>query len=229
MRLAAMGRLKVIYVFTHDGIGLGEDGPTHQAVEQLLGLRAIPHFLLIRPADANETAAAWRIALERQDMPVALVLTRQNLPVLDKAQYPHLPQGVRRGGYVLAEAPGGSSPDLVLVATGSEVSLALKAQETLSREGVAARVVSLPCGQLFQEQPETYRTQVLPAGVPRVVLETGVSLGWQSYFGAGPDIEVIGVDRFGASAPGEVVMQKFGFDVENVHQRALALLKRRKG
>lgn len=227
MRLAAMGRLKVIYVFTHDGIGLGEDGPTHQAVEQLLGLRAIPNFLLIRPADANETAAAWRLALDRQDGPVALVLTRQNLPVLDKGQYPHLPQGVLRGGYVLAEAPGGSSPDLVLVATGSEVSLALKAQETLNREGVAARVVSLPCGQLFQEQPETYRTQVLPAGVPRVVLETGVSLGWQSYFGAGPDIEVIGVDRFGASAPGEVVMQKYGFEVENVHQRALALIKRR--
>ncbi len=229
MRLAAMSKLKVIYVFTHDGIGLGEDGPTHQAVEQLLGLRAIPNFFLIRPADANETAAAWRIALERQDGPVALVLTRQNLPVLDKAQYPHLPQGVLRGGYVLAEAPGGSSPDLVLVATGSEVSLALKAQETLSREGVAARVVSLPCWHLFQEQPETYRSQVLPPGVPLLVLETGVSLGWQPYFGAGPDLEVMGVDRFGASAPGEVVMQGYGFNVDNVRQRALALLKRRKG
>ncbi|MFW6126762.1 MAG: transketolase [Thermodesulfobacteriota bacterium] len=229
MRLAAMGRLKVIYVFTHDGIGLGEDGPTHQAVEQLLGLRAIPNFLLLRPADANETAAAWQIALERQEGPVALVLTRQNLPVLDPAQYPHLLQGVLRGGYVLAEAPSGSSPYLVLVATGSEVSLALRAQETLIREGVAARVVSLPCWHLFQEQPETYRTQVLPPGVPVLVLETGVSLGWRSYFGAGSEIEVIGVDRFGASAPGEVVMQEYGFNADNVSQRALALLKRWKG
>lgn len=195
----------------------------------MLGLRAIPNFFLIRPADANETAAAWRIALERQDGPIALVLTRQNLPVLDKAQYPHLPKGVLRGGYVLAEAPSGSSPDLVLVATGSEVSLVLKAQETLSREGVAARVVSLPCWHLFQEQPETYRTQVLPPGVPVLVLETGVSLGWRSYFGAGSEIEVIGVDRFGASAPGEVVMQEYGFNADNVSQRALALLKRRKG
>ena len=228
MRLAAMSRLKVIYVFTHDGISLGEDGPTHQAVEQLLGLRAIPNFLLIRPADANETAAAWRIAIEHQDGPVALVLTRQNLSVLDLAQYPHLPQGVLRGGYVLAESPAGSSPDLVLVATGSEVSLALRAQEALSREGVAVRVVSLPCWHLFQEQPETYRTQVLPPGVPLLVLETGVSLGWRSYFGAGLEIKVVGVDRFGASAPGEVVMQEFGFSVDNVRQEALALLKRRK-
>ncbi len=229
MRLAAMSRLKVIYVFTHDGIGLGEDGPTHQAVEQLLGLRAIPNFLLIRPADAHETAAAWRIAIEHQEGPVALVLTRQNLPVLDLAHYPHVHQGVLRGGYVLAEAPNGSSLDLVLVATGSEVPLALKAQETLAHEGVAARVVSLPCWHLFQEQPEAYRTHVLPADVPILVLETGVSLGWQPYFGAGPELEVMGVDRFGASAPGEVVMQGYGFNVDNVRQRALALLKRRKG
>lgn len=228
MRLAAMSRLKVIYIFTHDGIGLGEDGPTHQAVEQLLGLRAIPNFLLIRPADANETAAAWRIAIEH-DGPVALVQTRQNLPVLDPMQYPHVHQGVLRGGYVLAEAPNGSSPDLVLVATGSEVSLALKAQETLTREGIAARVVSLPSWHLFQGQSETYRTRVLPVDVPILVLETGVSLGWQSYFGAGPEIEVMGVDQFGASAPGEVVMQEYGFNVDNVRQRALALLKRRKG
>jgi transketolase len=229
MRLAAMGKLKVIYVFTHDGIGMGEDGPTHQAVEQLLGLRAIPNFLLIRPADANETAAAWRIAIDHQDGPVALALCRQNLPVLDPVHYPHVHQGVLRGGYILAEAPKGSSLDLVLVATGSEVHLALRAQETLTREGVAARVVSLPSWHLFQGQPETYRTQVLPAGVPILVLETGVSLGWQSYFGAGPEIEVMGVDQFGASAPGEVVIQEYGFNEDNVRQRALALLRRRKG
>lgn len=229
MRLAAMSKLKVIYVFTHDGIGMGEDGPTHQAVEQLLGLRAIPNFLLIRPADANETAAAWRIAIEHQDGPVALALCRQNLPVLDPVRYPQIQPGVLRGGYVLAEASNGSSPDLVLVATGSEVHLALRTQEALTREGVAARVVSLPSWHLFQGQSETYRTQVLPGGVPLLVLETGVSLGWQSYFGPGPEIEVMGVDQFGASAPGEVVMQEYGFNADNVRQRALALLRRRKG
>ncbi len=229
MRLAAMSKLKVIYVFTHDGIGMGEDGPTHQAVEQLLGLRAIPNFLLIRPADANETAAAWRIAIEHQNGPVALALCRQNLPVLDPVRYPQIQPGVLRGGYVLAEASNGSSPDLVMVATGSEVHLAQRTQEGLTREGVAARVVSLPSWHLFQGQPETYRTQVLPAGVPILVLETGVSLGWQSYFGAGPEIEVMGVDQFGASAPGEVVIQEYGFNEDNVRQRALALLRRRKG
>lgn len=228
MRLAAMSSLKAIYIFTHDGIGLGEDGPTHQAVEQLLGLRAIPNFLLIRPADANETAAAWRIAIEH-DGPVALALTRQNLPVLNPEEYPHVHHGVLHGGYVLVEAPNGSTPDLVLVATGSEVSLALKAQEALTREGVAAQVVSLPSCHLFQGQSEAYRAQVFPRGVPVLVLETGVSLGWQSYFGSSPEIEVIGVDRFGASAPGEVVMQEYGFNVDNVRQRALALLRRRKG
>lgn len=185
MRLAAMGKIGVIYVFTHDGIGLGEDGPTHQAVEQLLSLRAIPNFLLIRPADANGTAAAWRLSIEHWNGPVALVPSRQNLPVLDPQHFPHIHQGVLQGGYVLTEAPSSSSLDLILAATGSEVALALKAQETLSHEGVAARVVSLPCWNLFQRQPETYRKEVKPANVPVLVLETGVSLGWQSYLGAG--------------------------------------------
>ncbi|MGQ9921825.1 MAG: transketolase-like TK C-terminal-containing protein, partial [Desulfobacca sp.] len=151
---------------------------------------------------------------------------RQNLPVLDPRRFPHIYQGVSRGGYVLAEAPSPSSLDLILAATGSEVALALKAQETLSQEGVAARVVSLPSWNLFQRQPEAYRQEVMPANVPVLVLETGVSLGWQSYFGAGPNLAVIGVDRFGASAPGEVVMQEYGFNTDNVHQKALALLRR---
>ncbi|WP_449245622.1 transketolase [Desulfobacca acetoxidans] len=226
IRLAAMGGLKVIYVFTHDSIGLGEDGPTHQAVEQLLSLRAIPNLSVIRPADANETAAAWRIALSRQDGPTALALSRQNLPVLDLQKYPYIQEGVGRGGYILAEPPGGAIPELILVATGSEVHLALEAQGALVAAGVAARVVSLPCGQLFQAQPPTYRAQVLPPGKPLVTLETGVSLGWRPYVTTGGPLEVIGIDRFGASAPGNVVMREYGFSVENVCQRALNLLGR---
>jgi transketolase len=226
MRLAALMDLQVIYVFTHDSIGLGEDGPTHQPVEQLLGLRSIPGLTLIRPADANETAVAWRVAIERKKHPVVLVLTRQKLPVLDLDRYPNIPLGVRAGGYILADAPKDAKPDIILIATGSEVHLALAAREQLAQEGVKARVVSLPSWHLFQAQPAEYQEAVLPSEVPMLAIEAGVSLGWRPY--VGPHIEVIGVDRFGASAPGDVLMQKYGFNVENVCQRAIALLKKGK-
>ncbi len=226
MRLAAMNHLPVIYVFTHDSIGLGEDGPTHQPVEQLLGLRSVPGLQVIRPADANETAVAWQIAIEDRQHPIALVLTRQKLPVLDPQRYPAVTTGARLGGYILADTPAQTTPDVVLIATGSEVHLALAAQAALDSSGVQARVVSLPCREIFQQQPETYRRRVLPPTVPQLAIEAGVSLGWQSYLGDGP--QVIGVDKFGASAPGDIVMLAYGFDVDNVVQRVLFLLEEKR-
>jgi transketolase len=183
-------------------------------------------MLVIRPADANETAAAWRIAIEHTDGPVALVLTRQNLPILDLQKYPQLPLGVRSGGYVLAHAIGNAGPDITLIATGSEVQLALAAREKLETQGVRARVVSLPCWNSFDAQPVEYREAVLPPEVPMLAIEAGVSLGWRPYFG--PGIDVIGVDRFGASAPGEIIMREYGFNVEHVIQQTLAVVKRQK-
>lgn len=226
MRLAALMGLHVTYVFTHDSIALGEDGPTHEPVEQLLGLRSIPNMLVIRPADANETAAAWRIAIEHKDGPVALILTRQNLPILDLKKYTQLPLGVRSGGYVLADANGSTLPDITLIATGSEVPLALAAREKLETQGIRARVVSLPCWNLFDAQPVEYKEAVLPPDVPMLAIEAGVSLGWRPYVGAG--IAVIGVDRFGASAPGETVMREYGFSVDHVVQQVLTVLKLQK-
>ena len=226
IRLAALMGLHVIYVFTHDSVALGEDGPTHEPVEQLLGLRSIPNMLVVRPADANETAAAWRIAIEHRDGPVALALTRQNLPILDLQKYPQLPLGVRAGGYVLAHAAGDTAADITLIATGSEVQLALAAREKLETQGVRARVVSLPCWNLFDAQPVEYREAVLPPEVPMLAIEAGVSLGWRPY--VGPGIVVVGVDRFGASAPGEIVMREYGFSVDHVTQEALALISRQK-
>ncbi len=226
MRLAAMNGLPVIYVFTHDSIAMGEDGPTHQPVEQLLGLRSVPGLTVIRPADANETTAAWRIAIESKDRPTALILTRQKLPVLDLAIYPGIPAGVSRGGYVLADAGEGARPDIVMIATGSEVHLALHARDQLADEGVKARVVSLPCWSIFKAQKEPYRNEVLPEGVPLLAIEAGVTLGWDSYVGL--PMSVLGVDRFGASAPGEIVMREYGFSVENVCQDVRTLLQRRK-
>ncbi len=227
IRLAALMGLHVIYVFTHDSIALGEDGPTHEPVEQLLGLRSIPNMLVIRPADANETAAAWRVAIEHKAGPVAVVLTRQNLPILDLQKYPQLPLGVRSGGYVLADATGNAPADITLIATGSEVHLALAAREKLQPQGVRARVVSLPCWNLFEAQPVEYREEVLPPEVPMLAIEAGVSLGWRPY--VGPGIAVIGVDHFGASAPGEIVMREYGFNVDHVTQRALDVVKQQKG
>jgi transketolase len=226
MRLAAMDALPVIYIFTHDSIGMGEDGPTHQPVEQLVGLRSIPGMVVLRPADANETVAAWRVAIARKQGPVALVLTRQGLPVLDLSSYPGIPAGVPLGGYILADSPTSGRPDIILIATGSEVHLALEGRERLATGGVHARVVSMPSTNLFASQSDDYREKILPAGVPLLAIEAGSPLGWRSYVGS--QIAVIGVDTFGASAPGPVVMQHYGFTVENVCKQAHRVLDRSK-
>jgi transketolase len=218
MRLAAMDALPVIYVFTHDSIGMGEDGPTHQPIEQLVGLRSIPGMMVLRPADANETVAAWRLAIGRKKGPVALVLTRQDLPVLDLNSYPAIPTGVPLGGYILANSTAGDRPEIILIATGSEVHLALEGRDRLATEGVQARVVSMPSTNIFASQPDDYREKVLPTGLPLLVIEAGSSLGWRSY--VGPQNAVIGIDTFGASAPGPVVMEHYGFTVENVCRQA---------
>jgi transketolase len=219
IRLAALQNTHLVLVFTHDSIGMGEDGPTHQPIEHLVALRAIPHLTLIRPADANETIAAWRLAVERPG-PTALVLTRQKIPVLDPAQFP-IAAGVPHGGYVLSESTGGP-PQVVLVATGSEVSVALDAQKELGVRGIRARVVSLPCWSLFDAQPESYRRSVLPDGLPKVSIEAGATLGWSRY--VGPDGASIGVDRFGASAPGPVVLQELGITSDHAVEAAQRLV-----
>src|SRR4029077_1472956 len=208
--------------FTPETIGLGESGPTHQPIEQLAALRAIPQLVVIRPADANETTVAWRVAIESRHRPVALVLTRQNVPTLDRSQFAAA-DGLRRGAYVLADAP--SKPDLILIGTGSGVSLIVAARAKLAGEKVQARIVSMPSWELFDAQPRDYRESVLPPSVrPRLAVEAGLPQGWHFYVGDGGD--VIGLDRFGASAPGNVVMEKLGFTVNHVVERALALLRR---
>jgi transketolase len=223
IRLAALMELRVIYVFTHDSIGLGEDGPTHQPVEQLASLRAIPRLIVIRPCDANETAAAWRVAIESRDRPVALVLTRQNVPTWDRNQFAAA-EGLRRGAYVLADAPD-SRPDLILIATGSEVALVVAARQKLLEQRIHARVVSMPSWELFDAQPREYRDAVLSPSVrARLAVEAARTQGWHRYVGDAGDI--IGIDRFGASAPGNVVMEKLGFTVDHVVERARALLQR---
>lgn len=221
IRLSALMQAHVIYVFTHDSISVGEDGPTHEPVEQLTSLRLIPGLLVLRPADANETAAAWRTALTWKG-PVLMALTRQNLPVLDPDAYP-VGQGFSHGAYVLEEAPG-DEPEIVLVASGSEVHLILEAKQRLEAEGVRARAVSMPSWELFDAQPEEYRRAVLPPGVPKLAVEAGSPRGWRDYVGIEGD--VIGLDRFGASAPGSLVMEKLGFTVDNVLAHSRALLKK---
>jgi transketolase len=225
MRLAALMELQVIYVFTHDSIGLGEDGPTHQPVEQLASLRAIPHLTVIRPADANETAVAWQVAIETRHSPVALVLTRQKVPTIDRKQFASA-AGLRRGAYILADAAN-KKPRIILIATGSEVGLVMAAKEKLEAQKIAVRVVSMPSWELFAAQSLHYRQAVLPPTVTaRLVVEAGVSQGWERYMGdAGA---MISIEGFGASAPGEVVLEKYGFTVNNVCKRALALLKTKK-
>jgi transketolase len=223
IRLAALSELPVIYVFTHDSLGLGEDGPTHQPIEHLAALRAIPQLTVIRPADANETVVAWRVALTHVHGPVALALTRQNLPIFDRTQLAAA-DGLERGAYILLEAEAGA-PELILIATGSEVSLAVEAHQQLSRQGLRVRVVSMPSWELFDQQPQAYRDEVLPLGVSkRLAIEAGVPQGWRDY--VGPQGDIIGLTRFGASAPGPVVLEKLGFNVAHVVERALQLLDR---
>ncbi len=221
IRLSALMELPVVHLFTHDSIGLGEDGPTHQPVEQLASLRAIPGLDVIRPADANEVVEAWRVALDRTHQPVALVLTRQDVPVIDRERYASA-EGLRQGGYVLADVDGGD-PDVVLIATGSEVALALAAHEELSGEGIRSRVVSLPSWELFERQDEAYRDEVLPPAVTaRVSVEEASTLGWDRY--VGPGGVKIGMHTFGTSAPLKDVQDKFGFTPDRVAEAAKELL-----
>jgi len=221
MRLAALTGLRVLYIFTHDSIGMGEDGPTHQPIEHLMNLRAVPNLTVIRPADATETAEAWRAALLNSSGPTALIFSRQNLPVLDRTRYPS-DQGVQRGGYVLWESDGGA-PDVILIGTGSETHVALEAGKQLSAVGIQARVVSLPSWELFDRQAADYRESVLPPDVrTRVAVEAGTELGWEHYVGL--DGAVVGMDGFGASAPAPILYEKFGITAENVVGQAKALL-----
>jgi transketolase len=220
IRLAALMKLHVIYVFTHDSIGVGEDGPTHQPIEQLASLRTIPNLTVIRPCDANEAAVAWQVAIETRNRPVALVFTRQNVPTLDRSQVASA-DGLRQGAYTLVDAPDGK-PEMILIGTGSEVSLILEARQKLQEQGIPTRAVSMPSWDLFKAQSQAYRDLVLPPSVhARLAVEAGVDQGWSRY--VGDDGDVIGVDRFGASAPGPLVMLEYGFSVENVVERARTL------
>ena len=222
IRLAALMGLPVTYVFTHDSIFLGEDGPTHQPISQLLSLRSIPNLTVVRPADGNESAAAWQIALERGDGPTAIVLTRQKLPILPWAERAR--EGALRGGYTLLD-PAEGAPEVALLATGSEVSLALSAHAELAAEGIAARVVSLPSWELFDAQDEEYRREVLPLDLPhRVAIEAATALGWERY--VGPQGLILGIDGYGASAPASVLAEQYGFTPERVVERVRELLGR---
>ena len=216
MRLAALMRLPVIYIFTHDSIGLGEDGPTHQPVEQLMGLRTVPNLVVLRPADATETAEAWKVAIERTDGPTALVPSRQNLPVLDRSSLAPA-SGLRQGGYVLWEST--NQPQVIVIATGSEIAIALEAGRVLAGKGTATRVVLLPSWKLFDAQPAEYRESVLPPQVrARVAVEAATPIGWERYVGL--DGTAIGIARFGASAPANEVYSHFGIAVEQVVEAA---------
>lgn len=220
LRLAAIMKIRTIMVFTHDSIGLGEDGTTHQPVEQLIGLRAVPNLTVIRPADANETAQAWRVAIKHTDGPVAIALTRQGIPIIDQKKYAGA-QNLEKGAYILSDSEG--EPQIILIATGSEVHLILEAQEELKKSNIQARVVSMPSWNLFDKQEDAYKEEVFPKNIrKRLAVEAGSPVGWMKY--TTDDGDVIGIDRFGESAPGEEVMKEFGFTVENVVKRAKALL-----
>jgi len=225
IRLAAIMELPVIYIFTHDSIGVGEDGPTHQPIEQLISLRSVPGVVVIRPGDANEVAEAWRVAMHVHDKPVALILSRQALPTLDRAKYAPA-SGLARGAYVVADSEG--TPEVILMGTGSELSLCVGAHEALAAEGVRSRVVSMPSWELFESQDEAYRESVLPRSVPgRVAVEQGSTLGWDRYVGWGG--AVIGMHTFGASAPAGDLLKKFGFTPDKVLEAARSQAKRSKG
>jgi transketolase len=222
VRLSALARIPDVWVWTHDSVGLGEDGPTHQPVEHYASLRAIPNFWFVRPADARETVGAWKVALEREDGPVGLALSRQKLPTLEQTH----PEGVERGAYVIWESEeANGQPDLILIATGSEVHVALGAAQRLDEQGVHGRVVSMPCWELFEAQTSGYRHEVLPPDVKaRISVEAGVALGWKRW--VGDEGDSISIEHFGASAPGSTVLEKFGYTVDNVVARALALRER---
>jgi len=215
-------KLPVIYVMTHDSIGVGEDGPTHQPVEHLAALRSMPNFTVIRPCDSRETAAAWVMAISRIDSPTAIVLTRQNLPLLDGSG-----KSALQGGYVISDQinPTTNLPDIILIATGSEVHLMTQAQEKLKNAGVFARVVSMPSFEVFEEQEESYKESVLPKAVrTRLAAEAGTSFGWHKYIGL--DGDIISIDHFGASAPAELLFDEYGFTVQNILDKAGKLLNK---
>jgi len=221
IRLAALTEAPVTYVFTHDSIGLGEDGPTHQPVEQVTALRAIPNLTVIRPGDANETIEAWRIAMNKMHGPVALILSRQKMPNIDQEKYGSA-KDTAKGAYIVSEAEGGQ-PDVILIGTGSELHLCMQAQEQLKGENIKARVVSMPSWELFEQQDQSYRDEVLPPNVhQRVSVEAGITMGWWKWVTS--EGAVIGIDRFGESGPGDEVMKLFGFTVENVVNKAKAVL-----
>src|SRR3954451_24090310 len=220
IRLAALTHLRPIYVFTHDSIGLGEDGPTHQPIEQLAALRAIPNITLIRPADATETAEAWKVALTHKDGPTRLVLTRQKLGFIDRTVYAPA-AGLAKGAYVLADADGGK-PKAVLMSSGSEVGLTVQAREKLQSLGIPTRVVSMPSQELFARQPQSYRDSVLPKGVKRLSIEAASAESWYKWVGS--DGVVMGVDRFGASAPYERIYEELGLTVDKIVASVRSLL-----
>ena len=222
IRLAALMKLPVKYVFTHDSIAVGEDGPTHQPIEHIAGLRSIPGLVVLRPCDATETAEAWKKAIKTTDRPVALILSRQNLPVIDRNKYGKA-DGLSSGAYILADTEG--TPDLIIIATGSEVHISLSAREKLLEKGINARVVSMPSKELFSESPQDYKDTVIPPEVKnRIIVEAGISMGWEGY--AGEKGIIIGIDKYGSSAPGGKVMAEYGFTVENIFEKAKGLMKR---
>jgi transketolase len=224
LRLGAIMKNPWIMVFTHDSIGLGEDGPTHQPVEQLVGLRSVPNLWTVRPADANESTYAWKIALQRRDGPTCLLMSRQKLPIFNRDEVTPA-EGVMRGAYILVDAEGGK-PDLIIIGTGAEVQWALEARTALQKEGVKTRVVSMPCWELFEEQDASYRDKVLPPGVKkRLSIEAASPMGWHKW--VGDEGASIAVETYGASAPAEVIFEKYGFTTDNVVQHGLALMGRR--
>jgi len=226
IRLAALMGQRIIYVLTHDSIGLGEDGPTHQPIEHLSALRAIPNLNVMRPADANETAQAWRVALETNG-PTVMALTRQNLPIHDQeSDVMSSAENVAKGGYVLIDSTT-DAVDVILVGSGSEVSIAVEAAEALAQEGVGARVVSLPCWELFAQQSEAYREEVLPLAVPKVAIEAASPFGWERWVGNDPSHRtIIAIDHFGTSAPYEEIYEAYGLTAENVAAEARKLLQK---
>jgi transketolase len=224
VRLSALMGLPVVWVWTHDSVALGEDGPTHQPIEHYASLRAIPELWVIRPGDANETSVAWRVALERRDGPVALMLSRQNIPTLDRGELGGA-EGVERGAYVLWDSTAGETPELILISTGAEVAITLGAARSLAKDDIRVRVVSMPCVELFEAQEEDYRDEVLPPEVrARLAVEPGSTISWGKWVGL--DGDVLGLDRFGASAPGATVLAELGFTEENIATRARALMQR---